>query len=154
LKSRQRSAKLKALLKSCLCVCLFCALALSENLTGVVTNGTTDKPAAGDDVILIKLAQGMEEAARAKTDTQGRFSLTLDDANAPHLVRVVHQGVTYHRMAPPGSTSVEVQVYDVAKKVVGVSVTADVLRFQAQGDQLQGIRLLAINNQSSPARTQ
>ena len=67
---------------------------------------------------------------------------------------MIHQGVTYHRMAPPGTTSVEVQVYDVAKKVEGISVTADVMRFQAQGNELQGIRLFAVNNASDPPRTQ
>jgi hypothetical protein len=70
------------------------------------------------------------------------------------LVRIIHQGVTYHRMAPPGTTSVEVVVYDVSKKVEGISVTADVMRFQAQGSELQGIRLFAVNNASDPPRTQ
>ena len=48
----------------------------------------------------------------------------------------------------------EVTVYDVAKKVDGLSVTADVMRFQAQGNQLQGIRLFAVENTSDPPRTQ
>jgi hypothetical protein len=96
----------------------------------------------------------MEESGRAQTDAKGNFSLKLDNATSPHLVRVIHQGVTYHRMAPLGTTSVEVEVYDVAKKVEGVSVTADVMRFQAQGSELQGIRLFAVNNASDPPRTQ
>jgi hypothetical protein len=33
-------------------------------------------------------------------------------------------------------------------------VTADVMRFQAQGGELQGIRLFAVNNASDPPRTQ
>ncbi len=45
-------------------------------------------------------------------------------------------------------------MYDVAKKLEGVSVTADVMRFQAQGNELQGIRLFAVNNVSDPPRTQ
>jgi len=129
-------------------------LASAQTLTGTVTNGTTNKPAAGDDVVLLSLSQGMQEAGRTTTDAQGRFTLKLDDASSPHLVRVIHQGVTYHRMAPPGTTSVEVQVFDVVKKVVGLSVTADVMRFQAQGSQLQGVRLFAVDNKSSPPRTQ
>jgi hypothetical protein len=145
---------LKTLLKLSVCMFLLGAVCLAENLTGTVTNGTTNKPSAGDDVILIKLGQGMEEAARAKTNARGQFSLTLDDANGPHLVRVVHEGVTYHRMAPPGTTSVEVQVYDVAKKVDNLGVTADVMRFQAQGNELQGVRLFAVDNNSNPPRTQ
>jgi len=128
--------------------------ASAQTLTGTVTNGTTKKPAAGDDVVLLSLGQGMEESGRTQTDAEGNFSVKLDNATSPHLVRVIHQGVTYHRMAPPGTTSVEVQVYDASKKVEGISVTADVMRFQAQGSELQGIRLFAVNNASDPPRTQ
>ena len=137
---------------------LLCTLLLvsasAQTIIGTVTNGTTNKPAGGDDVVLLSLSQGMEESGRTQTDAKGTFSLKLDDATSPHLVRVIHQGVTYHHMAPPGTTSVEVQVYDVAKKVDGISVTADVMRFQAQGSELQGIRLFAVNNASDPPRTQ
>ncbi len=130
-----------------------CAAASGQTLTGTLKNGTSGKPAAGDDVVLIKLAQGMEEAARTKADAGGNFSFKLPDAG-PHLIRAIHQGVTYHRMAPPGVSSVDLTVYDVSKKADGVSVTADVMRFQAQGNELQGIRLFAVNNASDPPRTQ
>ena len=130
------------------------SIASAQTLTGTVTNGTTKKPASGDEVVLLSLAQGMEESGRTQTDDKGSFSLKLDNASSPHLVRVIHQGVTYHRMAPPGTTSVEVQVYDVSKKVEGISVTADVMRFQARDNELQGIRLFAVNNASDPPRTQ
>lgn len=73
----------------------------AATLTGKITNGTTNKPAAGDEVILIKLAAGMEEVGHAKTDAAGKFSFTFADAASPHLVRAVHQGVTYHQPAPP-----------------------------------------------------
>jgi hypothetical protein len=129
-------------------------LAFAQTLTGTLTNGTTHKPAAGDEVILIKLAQGMEQAGHTQANAQGGFSFKLDDAKAPHLIRAIHEGVTYHRMAPPGTTSVDVQVYDVVRKIAGLTVTADVMRFQAQGNQLQGIRLFAVNNASDPPRTQ
>jgi hypothetical protein len=128
--------------------------ASAQTLTGTVKNGTTKKPATGDDVVLLSLGQGMEESGRTQTDDKGNFSLKLDNASSPHLVRIIHQGVTYHKMAPPGTTSVDVDVYDVSKKVQGISVTADVMRFQAQGSELQGIRLFAVNNASDPPRTQ
>jgi hypothetical protein len=127
--------------------------ATAQTLTGIVTNGTTKKPASGDDVVLIKLSQSMEEAARTKADSQGNFTFKLDD-NGPHLVRAIHQSVAYHKMAPPGTTSVDMQVFDVSKKLAGISVTADVMRFQAQGNELQGIRLFAVDNHSDPPRTQ
>ena len=133
---------------------LVSAFASAETLTGTVTNGTTGKPAAGNEVVLLKLANGMEEGGRTKTDSQGRFSFQLDDSGNPHLIRVIHQGVTYHRMAPPGTTSVEVEAYDVATKIEGLEVTADVMRFQAQGGEIQGVRLFAVDNNSRPPRTQ
>jgi len=128
--------------------------ASAAKLTGTVKNGTTNKASAGDDVVLLSLAQGMEEAGRTKTDAQGKFSFDLPDTSSPHLVRAIHQDVTYHRMAPPGTTSVELEVFDVTKKVENLSLTADVLRVQVEQGQLEIIRLFAVNNASSPPRTQ
>ena len=146
----------RSLLGALLIPCIFLLLSLplsAEAITGTVNNGTTRKPAARDHVVLIRLGPGMEEAARTRTDANGHFSFRLSDAS-PYLIRAVHQGVTYHRMAPPGTTSVELQVFDVSRNIEGVGVTADVMRFQAQGSELQGIRLFAVNNASNPPRTQ
>jgi hypothetical protein len=128
-------------------------LASAQTITGTVTNGTTSKPASGDDVVLLSLVNGMQEAGRTQTDAKGGFSLKLD-ATGPHLIRVIDEGVTYDRMAPPGTMSVEVQVVDVEIKVAGIQVTADVMRFQAQSNELAGIRLFDVNNTSNPPRTQ
>lgn len=131
-----------------------CSFASAQTLTGTVKNSTTGKPAAGDEVILLSLGQGMEEAGRTKADAKGNFTFKLDNAQGPHLVRVIHQEVTYHRMAPPGTTSVEIDVYDVGKKVEGIEVVADIMRFQAGQGQLQVERTFAVNNTSKPPRTQ
>jgi hypothetical protein len=152
--AERRLARFIAVIPISILLCLFWTPSASaQTLTGTVTNGTTKKAAAGDEVVLIKLGQGMEEAGRTRTDAKGAFSFKLDDSG-PHLIRAIHQGVTYHRMAPPGSTSIEMQVFDVGKKTEGISVTADVMRFQAQGNELQGIRLFAVDNKSKPPRTQ
>ncbi len=129
------------------------ASAAAQTLTGTVTNGTTGKPAAGDEVILINLSNGMDVAANTKVDSGGKFSFKLGEVG-PHLIRAVHQGVTYHQMAPPGTNSVDVKVYDVATKVADLNVTADVLRIQADSGTLQGVRLFVVNNTSSPAKAQ
>ena len=57
-------------------------------------------------------------------------------------------------MAPPGVNTADVQVYDVAAKVADLSVTADVMRFQADSGTMQGVRLFFVSNTSSPAKTQ
>src|SRR5260370_24977766 len=121
-------------------VFLLASLSSAQTLTGTVKNATTGKPAAGDEVILLKLGQGMKEAGRTKADAKGQFSFKLDDAQSPHLLRAIHQDVTYHRMAPPATTSVELEVYDVAKKVDGIKVIADIVRAQVEQGQLEIVR--------------
>jgi hypothetical protein len=136
-------------------ILLLTSLAAAQTLTGTVKNSTTGKPAAGDEVVLLKLGQGMEEAGRTKADAKGQFSFKLDDAQSPHLVRAIHQDVTYHRMAPPGTTSVEVEVYDVGKKIENVAVIADIMRVQVVGPgQLEVVREFGVQNTSKPPRTQ
>jgi len=137
-----------------LAVVFLSAFSSAQTLTGTVRNATTGKPAAGDEVVLLSLGQGMEESGRTETDGKGNFSFTLDNAQAPHLVRAIHQEVTYHRMAPPGTTSVELEVYDVGKKVDGIDVVADVMRIQAEQGQLEIMRAFAVQNNSKPPRTQ
>ena len=148
----------KPTLRTAVCALCLSALTLAsaaaQTLTGTVTNGTTNKPAAGDEVILINLTTSMEIAAKTSADSSGKFSFQLTGAPGPHLVRAVHQGVTYHQMAPPGVNTADVTVYDVATKVDGLSVTADVIRFQADSSSMQGVRLFVVNNASSPAVTQ
>ncbi len=125
----------------------------AQNITGTVTDKTTGKPAAGDDVVLIKLANGMQEANRTKTDSRGHFVLPVDDQGM-HLVRVNHDKVPYFQPAPPGTSKLAVDVYDSAQKVEGVTGAADVMRLQATDSSLEVTELFAVDNNSSPARTQ
>jgi hypothetical protein len=136
------------------CILLLTSLAFSQTLTGIVKNATTGKPAAGDEVVLLKLGQGMEEAGRTRTDAKGNFTFPLDDTQSPHLIRAIHQEVTYHRMAPPGTTSFELEVYDVGKKIEGIQAVADVMWIQIEKGQLEIIRKFAVQNSSKPPRTQ
>ncbi|MGP0097591.1 MAG: hypothetical protein ACLPHI_11185 [Terriglobales bacterium] len=129
------------------------ASAAAQTLTGTVTNGTTNKPAVGDEVLLINLANGMDVGGTTKADAAGKFSFKIT-VPGPHLIRAVHQGVNYHQMAPPGVNTADVNVYDVATKVSDLSVTADVIRFQADSGTMQGIRLFVVSNTSSPPKTQ
>jgi len=133
---------------------ILASLAAAQTLTGTVTNGTTGKPAVGDEVLLINLANGMDVGGSTKVDSDGKFSFKIT-VPGPHLIRAIHQGVTYHQMAPPpGVNTADVQVYDVVPRVTGLSVTADVIRFQADSGTMQGVRLFVVNNASSPAKTQ
>src|SRR3984957_7541620 len=136
-------------------VAAFSTFALAESITGVVTNKTTNKPAAGDDVVLIRLQQGMQEASRTKTDSHGRFTLDVPDQGI-HLVRVTHDKANYFRPAPPGTQSVEIEVYTAAAQVKGVSGEADVMRIEtdASGKALHVVENFFVKNESNPPLTQ
>jgi hypothetical protein len=135
----------------------FSGFALADSITGIVTNKTTNKPAAGDDVVLIRLAQGMQEASRTKTDAKGNFTLEVPNGdNGIHLVRVTHDKANYFRPAPPGTQSVEVEVFNAAAKVNGVNSEADVMRLQTDesGKALHVVENFFVKNESSPPLTQ
>ena len=121
----------------------------------MVTNRTTGKPAAGDDVVLIRLAQGMQESTRTKTDARGHFTLEVPDEGL-HLIRVMHDKANYFRPAPPGTQSVEIDVYNAAAHVKGVSTEADVMRIQTDpsGNGLKVVENFFVKNESAPPMTQ
>lgn len=134
--------------------CLFAsASAFAAQITGTVTNGTTNKPSSGDEVTLLSLASGMEEVGKTKTDSQGHYTLNVPDEGAPHLVRVLRQSVHYFKSAPPGTSTADVTVYDAATQLAGVGADARVFHLQASGGSLQVDETFLINNQSQPPRT-
>jgi len=134
--------------------CLFASAgAFAAQITGTVTNGTTNKPSSGDEVTLLSLASGMEEVGKTKTDSQGHYTLNVPDEGSPHLVRVLRQSVHYFKSAPPGASTADVTVYDAATQLAGVGADARVFHLQASGGSLQVDETFLINNQSQPPRT-
>jgi hypothetical protein len=124
-------------------------------ISGTVTNKTTGKPAAGDEVVLIRLAQGMQESTRTTTDARGHYTLAVPD-DGLHLVRVTHDKANYFQPAPSGTTTVDVEVYNAAPHVKGVSTEAVVMRLQtdAGGNNLRVVENFFVKNDSTPPMTQ
>ena len=147
-----RSPKALCCLLSWMASCLV-ASASAATITGAVTNGTNHTAAANDTVVLIALDQRMQEIARAQTDAQGHYSINAPDAGM-HLIRVDHQGAAYFQPAPPNTPSVNVQVYDVAAVVAGVSTVANVMRVESDAQGLRVTQSFFIKNDSNPPRTQ
>jgi hypothetical protein len=137
-----------------LCAMLaFAATASAATITGTVTNGTNHTPATGDTVTLIGLDQRMQEIAHTTTDAQGHFSIDAPDPGM-HLIRVDHQGAAYFQPAPPNTPNVNVQVYDVAATLAGVSTVANVMRVETDAQGLRVTQSFFIKNDSNPPRTQ
>jgi hypothetical protein len=128
----------------------------SATIKGTVTNKTTGKPAAGDDVVLIRLSQGMQESTRSKTDAKGRFSLDVPDPGGVHLVRVTHDKANYFQPVQPGTDTIDVDVYTAQPSVEGITGEADVLRIQTDesGSSLNIVENFFVKNDSTPPKTQ
>ena len=140
-------------------ICLLLAASAANaqsSIKGTVTNKTIGKPAAGDDVVLIRLAQGMQESTRSKTDAKGRFSLEVPDPGGVHLVRVTHDKANYFQPVQPGTDTIDVDVYTGAEKVEGITGEADVMRIQTDppGTSLAVVENFFVKNDSAPPKTQ
>ena len=129
------------------------ALAQAASVTGTVTDKTTNRPAAGDPVVLVEPMSGMSEVGRTTTNGQGRYSLNLPGSN-PYLIRVTHQGADYFIPAPQGGGSGDIPVYDVAAKVSGVSIAEHVTGVETDNGQLRVVERDEIHNASAPPTTQ
>jgi hypothetical protein len=129
------------------------ALAHAAQLTGTVTNKTTGKPASGDTVVLVEPMTGMTEVAHTSTDSSGHYTINRP-TNAPALVKVTHQGAEYFADAPQSGAVPDIGVYDVAPKVDGVFIEADVMELEAENGQLHVLERYFVHNTSMPPRTQ
>ncbi len=133
---------------------LACGVAAQAvSITGTVTNKTTNRPSAGDTVVLVDVQAGMNEAASATTDGSGLYSIDAPGMG-PYLIRVTHQGASYFIAAPQGDAPGNVTVYDVAAKVDGVAVDADMYLIEAAGGMMRVHERFLVRNTSLPPKTQ
>jgi hypothetical protein len=144
------------------------AASAADTITGVVRNQTRAQFAAGDEVVLLRmnrpdlnqvglnrahLNQGTQEEARTSSDSQGSFTLRVRYPDAPHLVRVVHQGVNYDQQASAGDP-MSIDVFDAADKVQGVTGSIEIIRIGSNGNILHVSDMIEVKNDSNPSLTQ
>jgi hypothetical protein len=129
------------------------ALAQAASITGTVTNKTTGKPSAGDTIVLVDVQAGMADAATTTTDAKGHYSLESPGGGA-FLIRAVHQGAAYFIAAPQGGGSGDIAVYDVAAKVDGIGIDADMILAEAAGGMLRVQERYLVRNNSLPPKAQ
>jgi len=139
---------------------LCCALALMAALAGTaragtvhgtVTNGTTGKPAANVDVVLLQLQGGMMPVANTKTNALGQFTLDHPGIGAqPMLVRAAYEGVNFHQALPPGKDTVAVEVFEPTADSKAISVPSHVVIFQPNGSSLTVGEEYEVKNDAAP----
>jgi hypothetical protein len=120
---------------------------------GTVKNGTTGKPAANIEVILIQLQGGMQPVANAKTDGEGQFSFDNASLGAqPMLVRAVYHGVNFHQPAPPGKSEVQIEVFEPTADAKTISVPSHIVIVQPNGSSLLVGEEYSIQNSATPPK--
>jgi hypothetical protein len=135
-------------------VCLLTPFSFAYGATvhGTVKNGTTGKPAADVDVILIQLQGGMQPVLNSKSDAQGQFAFDYPSIGTqPMLVRAVYRGINFHQPLPPGQSQVQVEVFEPSKDPKTISVGTHFVIFQPNGATLEVGEEYAIKNDSQPA---
>ncbi len=131
---------------------LVAAVAHAGTVTGVVHNGTNgNKAAAGVDVLLIQLQGGMSVVANTKTDSDGRYHFDNPGiGQGPMLIRAVYRGVFFHQPLTPGTSTVDVTVYEPTTNPAAIEVPLRLLVFQPNGDKLMVGEEYSIQNNSNP----
>ena len=128
------------------------AAAQAGTVSGVVHNGTNNnKIAPGVDVLLIQLQGGMSVVASTKTDADGRFHFDNPGiGQGPMLIRAVYRGVFFHQPLTPGTSNVDVTVYEPTTNPAAIQVPLRLLVFQPNGDKLMVGEEYSIQNNSNP----
>jgi hypothetical protein len=118
---------------------------------GTVKNGTTGKPGAGIEVILIQLQGGMQPVSNSRTDAQGQFSFADPSLGAqPMLIRAVFHGVNFHQPVPPGKSEVEIEVFDPTQDAKTITVPTHIVILQPNGSNLTVGEEYSVQNHSNP----
>jgi hypothetical protein len=122
------------------------------NVSGVVHNGTNaNKAAAGVDVLLIQLQGGMSVVASTKTDADGRYHIDNSGiGQGPMLIRAVYRGVFFHQPLTPGTSTVDVTVYEPTTNPGAIQIPLRLLVLQPNGDKLMVGEEFSVQNNTNP----
>jgi hypothetical protein len=132
---------------------VFASFTIAEagTVRGTVKNGTTGKPGAGVELTLVQLQGGMQEVAHSKSDAQGEFTFDNPGLGAqPMLVRAVYRGINFNQAVPPGSSTVQVDIYEPSKDAKTINVPSHVVIFQPNSATLIVGEEYQIENKSQP----
>ncbi|HKE34156.1 MAG TPA: carboxypeptidase-like regulatory domain-containing protein [Candidatus Acidoferrum sp.] len=125
--------------------------ARAGTVRGTVKNGTTGQLAAGVELTLVAPLGGMQEVAHAKSSAQGEF--TFDHPNLgtqPMLVRATYHGIHFNTMAPPGTSTLQVDIFEASNDPKTIDVPSHFVVFQPNGDILKVAEEYQIENKSQP----
>jgi len=122
-----------------------------QTVHGTVNNGTTGKPGAGVEVVLIQLQGGMQPVAIPRPMRLENF--TFDNPNIggqPMLIRAVYKGVNFHKPLPPERIRSVWKCLNQPGIAKTISVPSHVVIFQPNGASLIVGEEYGVKNDSKP----
>ncbi len=129
------------------------AVAQAGTVHGTVKNGTTGQPTAGVELTLVQPMGGMQELAHAKSGPQGEFTFDHPNLGAqPMLVRASYHGIKFNSAVPPGSSTVQVDIFEPSNDPKTINVPSHVVIFQPHESMLIVGEEYQIENKSQPPR--
>ena len=133
-------------------------LLAGTRIEGEVVNGTTNRPAAGQTVVLLMPRGGMAQVAATKADSRGHFVLTGADLNPNdfYLLQASRQGVDYHapvQFDPNGIARVDFQVYDSTNSPPQLRIKSARVIVKVEGQSARVQELFAVENTLDPPRS-
>lgn len=133
------------------------ALAAQAKVQGDISNGTTDRPAARQQVRLLNPRAGAQ-VATATSDASGHFVFPAAqiDTKSFYLVTTEYQGVSYNAPATfnaNGEADIKLAVYESTRAADGIRVPAMRVLMGAEGLDLRVQEEYAIQNSNDPPRS-
>ena len=132
------------------------ALLAQTKVQGSISNGTTDRPVARQQIRLLNPRAGAQ-VATATSDGAGHFAFAAAglDPKSFYLVTTEFQGVSYNVPAAlnsSGEANVKLTVYESTHSPAGIRIPAMRLLMGAEGPDLRVQEEYAIQNSSDPPR--
>ncbi len=95
----------------------------------------------------------MQVVASAKTGPDGHYHIDNPAiGNGPMLIRAVYRGVFFHQPLTPGTTTVDVTVFEPTTNPGAIQIPLRLLVFQPNADKLMvGEEYSVLNNSNPPA---
>jgi hypothetical protein len=148
----------RSLLLACLLSGVAGAQAAAATIRGQVINGTANRPASRQKLLLLMPKGGMQVAAETFAGPRGNFVFSgraIDPSNF-YLVQATHDGADYHapvQFDPDGNALISLTVFDSTPKPPALRIRAARILVQASGHLASVRELYAIKNGTEPPRT-
>jgi len=131
------------------------ARSLAARIQGQVSNGTTQRPLAHQQVKVINPRGGMAMVGEATTDASGHFVINKQiDTKGFYLLQTTYEGVDYNapvQFDPAGDAAVNITAYASTSKEPALHIDSARVIVRAEGPQAHVQELFSVQNPSQKA---